>query len=110
VRRAPRECKACVAPPSSPQPPKRRGHAQSSPSQNFFVIRNLRESQAKRVQAGCCFRRERPPLFDAETTALLRAVVEDVCESVSRYETSARIHVASMILEAASKGETSVEG
>jgi phage baseplate assembly protein W len=49
-------------------------------------------------------------LFDAETTALLRAVVEDVCESVSRYETSARIHVASMILEAASKGETSVEG
>jgi hypothetical protein len=49
-------------------------------------------------------------MFDAETTALLRAVLEDVCESVSCYETAARTHVASMILEAASKGETSVDG
>ncbi|MCK1319647.1 MULTISPECIES: hypothetical protein [unclassified Bradyrhizobium] len=39
-----------------------------------------------------------------------RAVLEDVCESVSCYETAARTHVASMILEAASKGETSVDG
>lgn len=49
-------------------------------------------------------------MFDAETTALLRAVLEDVCESVSCYETAARTHVASMILEAASQGETSVDG
>jgi len=42
-------------------------------------------------------------MFDAETTALLRAVLDEVCESVSRYETSARTHVASMILEAASR-------
>ncbi|MET4039891.1 hypothetical protein ABIC03_001576 [Bradyrhizobium sp. RT6a] len=49
-------------------------------------------------------------MFDAETTALLRAVLDEVCESVSRYETSARTHVAAMILEAASKGETSADG
>lgn len=49
-------------------------------------------------------------MFDAETAALLRAVLEDVCESVSCYDTAARTHVASMILEAASKGETSVDG
>jgi hypothetical protein len=49
-------------------------------------------------------------MFDAETTALLRAVLDEVCESVSRYETAARTHVASMILEAARKGDTSVDG
>ena len=49
-------------------------------------------------------------MFDSETTALLRAVLDEVCESVSRHETSARTHVASMILEVASKGETSVDG
>jgi hypothetical protein len=49
-------------------------------------------------------------MFNAETTALLRAVLDEVCESVSRYETAARTHVASTILEAASKGETSVDG
>ncbi|MET4476495.1 hypothetical protein [Bradyrhizobium sp. F1.13.3] len=49
-------------------------------------------------------------MFDAETTALLRAVHDDVCETVSRHETSVRRHVASVILEAASKGETSVDG
>jgi hypothetical protein len=45
-----------------------------------------------------------------KTTALLRAVLDEVCESGSRYETSARTRVASMILEAASNGETSVDG
>ena len=49
-------------------------------------------------------------MFDSETTALLRAVLDEVCESVSRYETSARTRVAFMILEAAKKGETSVDG
>jgi hypothetical protein len=40
-------------------------------------------------------------MFDAETTALLRAVLDEVCENVSKYETGARTHVASKILEAA---------
>jgi len=34
------------------------------------------------------------PMFDAQTTARLRAVLDEVCEAVSRYETSARTHVA----------------
>jgi hypothetical protein len=45
-------------------------------------------------------------MFDSATTALLRAVLDDVCESVSRYETGARTHVASKILEAATRGDT----
>lgn len=48
-------------------------------------------------------------MFDVETTALLRAVLDEVCESVSRYETGARAHVASKLLEAATNGETSVD-
>jgi hypothetical protein len=48
-------------------------------------------------------------MFNAETTALLRAVLDEVCESVSRHETGARAHVASKILEAAARGETSVD-
>ena len=47
-------------------------------------------------------------MLDADTTALLRAVLDEVCENVSRYETMARTHVASKILEAARSGETSV--
>jgi hypothetical protein len=49
-------------------------------------------------------------MFDAETTALLRAVLDEVCATVSRYETAARAHVASKILEAATQGETSLDG
>ncbi|WP_247468222.1 hypothetical protein [Bradyrhizobium sp. 137] len=48
-------------------------------------------------------------MFDSATTALLRAVFEGVCESVSHYEIGARTHVASKILEAATKGEVSSE-
>jgi hypothetical protein len=48
-------------------------------------------------------------MFDAETTALLRAVLNEVCENVSKYENGARAHVASKILEAATRGETSAE-
>jgi hypothetical protein len=48
-------------------------------------------------------------MFDAETTALLRAVLTEVCENVSKYENGARAHVASKILEAATRGETSAE-
>jgi hypothetical protein len=48
-------------------------------------------------------------MFDTETTSLLRAVLDEVCATVSRYETAARTHVASKILEAAARGETSLE-
>lgn len=44
-------------------------------------------------------------MFDPATTALLRAVLDEVCEDVSRYETGARTHVASRIL--ATNGDTS---
>ena len=46
-------------------------------------------------------------MFDTATTALLRAVLDEVCESVSHRETGARTHVASKILEAATRGEVS---
>ncbi|SDF00914.1 hypothetical protein [Bradyrhizobium brasilense] len=49
-------------------------------------------------------------MFDMATTALLRAVLDEVCESVSRSEIGARTHVASKILEAANRGEVSPEG
>ena len=52
---------------------------------------------------------ELSPMFDSETTALLRAVLNEVCENVSKYETGARAHVASKLLEAAMRGETSAE-
>lgn len=48
-------------------------------------------------------------MFDTATTALLRAVLDEVCETVSRHETSARTHVASKILEAAIRGERSLD-
>lgn len=47
--------------------------------------------------------------MDPATTALLRAVLDEVCEKVSRTETGARAHVASKILEAATRGETSLD-
>lgn len=46
-------------------------------------------------------------MFDPATTALLRAVLDEVCEDVSRFESGTRVHVASRILEAATKGDTS---
>lgn len=45
-------------------------------------------------------------MFDAQTTALLRAILDDVCQTVSRSETGMRTHVAAKILEAARQGET----
>jgi hypothetical protein len=48
-------------------------------------------------------------MFDPATTALLRAVLDEVCKDVSCYESGARAHVASRILEAATKGDTSPE-
>ncbi|MCK1616416.1 hypothetical protein IVA96_07040 [Bradyrhizobium sp. 159] len=49
-------------------------------------------------------------MFDTATTALLRALLEEVCRSVSQGEIGARTHVASKILEAAARGEISPEG
>lgn len=46
-------------------------------------------------------------MFDTETTALLRAVLEEVCENIPVSETGARTHVASKILEAAARGQLS---
>nr|WP_024513415.1 hypothetical protein [Bradyrhizobium sp. ARR65] len=48
-------------------------------------------------------------MFTAETTALLRAVLDEVCESVPKHDTSARTHVASKILEAATREGISIE-
>lgn len=48
-------------------------------------------------------------MFNAETKALLRAVLDEVCESVSKHDISARTHVASKILEAATREGISPE-
>ncbi|MHB0791232.1 hypothetical protein [Bradyrhizobium sp. 5.13L] len=48
-------------------------------------------------------------MLDPATTALLRAVLDEVCEHISRHDTGARAHVASKILEAATRGDTSPE-
>ncbi|UWU75795.1 hypothetical protein N2603_38490 [Bradyrhizobium huanghuaihaiense] len=45
-------------------------------------------------------------MLDGPTSALLRAVLDEVCEDISRDETDVRAHVASKLLEAASGGET----
>lgn len=44
---------------------------------------------------------------DLATAALLRAVLDEVCENVPRHEAAARTIVASGILEAASRGDRS---
>lgn len=49
-------------------------------------------------------------MFDAQTTALLRTVLDEICAGISRYETGVRAHVASKILEAARDGEVTVDG
>jgi len=49
-------------------------------------------------------------MHDAETVALMRAVLDSLCKGISQYETSIRIHVASRLLEAAGQGERSEEG
>lgn len=49
-------------------------------------------------------------MFDTFTTALLRAGLDEVCESVPRRESGVRTHVAAKIMEAATRGEVSPEG
>ncbi|TWB87223.1 hypothetical protein FBZ93_1224 [Bradyrhizobium macuxiense] len=48
-------------------------------------------------------------MVDSELAALLRAVLDEVCEGISRHETGARTHVACKLLEAATREETSVD-
>lgn len=48
-------------------------------------------------------------MLDAATTAFLRAVLDEVCKNLSPYQTAVRAHVASKILEAASRGEKTHE-
>ncbi|KRP99980.1 hypothetical protein AOQ72_12420 [Bradyrhizobium yuanmingense] len=48
-------------------------------------------------------------MFDTATIALLRAVLDEMCESVLGRQIGARTHVASKILEAATRGEVSRE-
>lgn len=49
-------------------------------------------------------------MFDTSNTALLRAVLDEICESISLREIGARTHVAAKILEAATRGGGSPEG
>lgn len=46
---------------------------------------------------------------DAETVALLRAVLDELCASISPFDASTRTKVASKLLEAARAGRSSVE-
>lgn len=48
-------------------------------------------------------------MFDAGTTALLRSILDEICDGVSLQETGVRTHVASKILEAATRGEISAD-
>jgi hypothetical protein len=48
-------------------------------------------------------------MFDAGTTALLRSILDEICDSVSLQETGVWTHVASKILEAATSGELSAD-
>ncbi|MFB6465032.1 hypothetical protein [Bradyrhizobium tunisiense] len=46
-------------------------------------------------------------MFDTATTALLRAVLDEICETVPRYDTGALVRVTAKFLQAASKGGAS---
>lgn len=48
-------------------------------------------------------------MFNSEITALLRLVLDEVCERLSQNEAGARARVASRLQEAVAKGETSAE-
>jgi hypothetical protein len=48
-------------------------------------------------------------MFDTETTALLRSVLDEVCANVSSYENGVRAHVASALLEVATRGGRTFE-
>jgi hypothetical protein len=46
---------------------------------------------------------------DAETAAVLRAVLNEVCADISPFDTAARTHVASRLLERVRQADTSLE-
>ncbi|WJR80441.1 hypothetical protein [Bradyrhizobium sp. NP1] len=48
-------------------------------------------------------------MFDPKTAALLRAVLDELCEDVPQLETSTRTRVASRLLEAATKSDWSID-
>jgi hypothetical protein len=48
-------------------------------------------------------------MFSPETTALLRSVLDEVCEQVGRYENGTRAHVASRLLEVATRGGQTID-
>lgn len=48
-------------------------------------------------------------MFDTATAALLRAVFDEVCESVSTCEAAARTHLSCQIREAVTRGKVSPE-
>jgi hypothetical protein len=48
-------------------------------------------------------------MFSPETTALLRSVLDEVCEQVGRYENGKRAHVASKLLEVATRGGQTID-
>jgi hypothetical protein len=49
------------------------------------------------------------PRGRSETTALLRSVLDKVCEKVGKYEKETRTHIASELLEAAAPGTQTIE-
>jgi hypothetical protein len=48
-------------------------------------------------------------MFSPETTALLRSVLDEVCEQVGRYENGTRAYVASRLLEVATRGGQTID-
>lgn len=48
-------------------------------------------------------------MLSAETTALLRSILDEVCEEIGKHENGTRAHVASKLLEAAARGEQTIE-
>ncbi len=48
-------------------------------------------------------------MFDVEKTALLRAVLDEVCKTLPKSETGVKAHVAFKILQAAQSDDASVE-
>lgn len=49
-------------------------------------------------------------MLDPATTALLRAILDEVCEGLPRSETGLRAHVASKMLDAAGNGIITADG
>ena len=48
-------------------------------------------------------------MFDAETRELLRAVLDEVCGNIDRYQNATRAHVATEILAAAGQEAATID-